>query len=288
MGTNRISWLFWVAVGALCVNPRHRHVFPLRSILSGPGRPRGSSRELYFKTDLILGSGKAKAMRASYYVTFSMVGFGAMAVFLLGIGLRGFLTKRPFLFSAKWLLLFMVVVFLGPIVTLIPSPFPFSRPWQFTNWLPILMFPVMAVFFWLQMRGYLAFGITGKSFREGLVAALEKLQLPYEESLSSIRLTSVEADLQVAVQSWMGTGQIRVRQGRHGPLLKKIVQAMNERFRASPVENQYDLLRLLSDPGDFCFHRDNGPGVAPRSALTPPEICALNLPAKLLPQTDFP
>ena len=175
-------------------------------------------------------------MRASYYVTFSMVGLGAVAVFLLGIGLRGLLTKRPFLFSAKWLLLFMVVVFLGPIVTLIPSPFPFSRPLQFTNWLPILMFPVMAVFFWLQMRGYLAFGITGKSFREGLVAALEKLQLPYEESLSSIRLTSVEADLQVAVQSWMGTGQIRVRQGRHGPLLKKIVQAMNERFRASPVE----------------------------------------------------
>ena len=46
-------------------------------------------------------------MRASYYVTFSMVGLGAMAVFLLGIGLRGFLTKRPFLFSAKWLLLIM-------------------------------------------------------------------------------------------------------------------------------------------------------------------------------------
>ena len=192
-------------------------------------------------------------MRASYYVTFSMVGLGAMAVFLLGIGLRGFLTKRPFLFSASWLLLFMVVGFLGPIVTLIPSPFPFSRPLQFTNWLPILMFPVMAVFFWLQMRGYLAFGITGKSFREGLVAALEKLQLPYEESLSSIRLTSVEADLQVAVQSWMGTGQIRVRQGRHGPLLKKIVQAMNERFRASPVESNMISCVFFLILGIFAF-----------------------------------
>ena len=192
-------------------------------------------------------------MRASYYVTFSMVGLGAMAVFLLGIGLRGFLTKRPFLFSAKWLLLIMVVVFLGPIVTLIPSPFPFSRPLQFTNWLPILMFPVMAVFFWLQMRGYLAFGITGKSFREGLVAALEKLQLPYEESLSSIRLTSVEVDLQVAVQSWMGTGQIRVRQGRHGPLLKKIVQAMNERFRASPVETNMISCVFFLVLGIFAF-----------------------------------
>ena len=98
------------------------------------------------------------------------------------------------------------------------------------------MFPVMAVFFWLQMKGYLAFAVTGKSFRDGLLAALDKLQLPYEETLSSIRLTSVEADLQVAVQSWIGTGQIKVRPGRHGPLLKKIVQAMKEHFRTAAVE----------------------------------------------------
>ena len=72
---------------------------------------------------------------------------------------------------------------------------------------------------------------SGKSFRSGLLAALEKLQLPYEESLSSIRLTSVEADLQVAVQSWMGTGQIKVRQAGHRPLLKRIVNGMNDCFR---------------------------------------------------------
>ena len=175
-------------------------------------------------------------MRASDYMIYPMVGVGAMAVFLLVIGLRGLLTKRPFLFSARWLLLFMVVIFLGPMAMLIRGPFLFSGPLQFMDWLPVLMFPVMAVFFWLQMRGYMAFGITGKSFRDGLLAALEKLQLPYEESLSSIRLTLVEADLQVAVQSWMGTSQIKVRPGRHGPLLKKIVQAMNEHFRTSPVE----------------------------------------------------
>ena len=60
--------------------------------------------------------------------------------------------------------------------------------------------------------------------------------MPYEESLSSIRLTSVEADLQVAIQSWMGTGQIKVRQVRHRALLKEIVQVMNDYFRTSPVE----------------------------------------------------
>ena len=162
--------------------------------------------------------------------------FGVVGVFILAIGLQGLVTKRPLLFSARWSLLFVLVMFLGPLVTVLPRPFLSSRPLQMMDWLPLLMFPIIAVVFWLQMKGYLAFAVTGKSFRDGLLAALEKLQLPFEESLSSIRLTSVEAELQVAIQSWMGSGQIKVRPGRHGHLLKKIVRAMNEHFRTSPVE----------------------------------------------------
>ena len=172
--------------------------------------------------------GRARAMRSSFHP----IMFGVMAVLLLTFGLRGLLTKRPFLFPARWLFVFVMIMLLGPVMTLIP----FSWPSQTMDWLPFLMLPVMAVFLWLQMKGYLAVAVTGKSFRDGLLAALEKLQLPYEESLSSIRLTSVGADLQVAVQSWMGNGQIKVRPGRHGPLLKKIVQAMKEHFRTAAVE----------------------------------------------------
>ncbi len=34
----------------------------------------------------------------------------------------------------------------------------------------------------------------------------------------------------------MGSAQIKVRPGRHGPLLEKIVQAMKEHFRHAAVE----------------------------------------------------
>ena len=180
--------------------------------------------------------GRTRTMRDSFDMIYPAVMFGAMGVFILVIGLRGLVTKRPFLFSARWFLLFFLVMFLGPLVTFLPRPFLSSRPLQMMDWLPLLMFPIIAVVFWLQMKGYLAFAVTGKSFRDGLLAALEKLQLPYEESLSSIRLTSVEAEMQVAIQSWMGSGQIKVRPGRHGPLLKKIVQAMKEHFRTAAVE----------------------------------------------------
>ena len=164
--------------------------------------------------------------------SFSPVVFGVIAVLCMTIGLRGLLTKRPFLFPARWLLLFVMAMFLGPMATLIP----FSWPSQIMEWIPFLMFPILAVFMWIQFKGYLAFGVTERSFREGLLAALEKLQLPYEESLSSIRLTSLGVDLQVAIQSWMGSGQIKVGKGHHALLLKEIVQAMHKYFRTTAVE----------------------------------------------------
>ena len=198
----------------------------------------GSTRRLDFEamalraglSDPDARGGGAGAMRSSFYRM--AVVFSVMAVLFLAIGLRGLLTKRPFLFPARWLYVFLMMVFLAPVMTL----FPLSWPSETMDWIPFLMLPIMAVFFWLQMKGYLAFGVTERSFREGLLAALEKLQLPYEESLSSIRLTSLGVDLQVAVQSWMGSGQIKARKGRHGPLLNEIVQAMHKHFRTSAVE----------------------------------------------------
>ncbi len=172
--------------------------------------------------------GRAGAMSSPFYP----IVFGVMGVLLSTIGLRGLVTKRPFLFPARWLFVFVMTVFLGPMASLSS----FSRPSQTMDWIPFLMFPILAVFMWIQLKGYLALGVTERSFREGLLAALEKLQLPYEESLSSIRLTSLGVDLQVAIQSWMGSGQIKVRKGRHGPLLKEIVQAMHKYFRTSAVE----------------------------------------------------
>ena len=71
------------------------------------------------------------------------------------------------------------------------------------------------------------------------MAALQKLQLPYEESLSVIRLTSVDIDLQIAVQSWMGTGAIKVKQRAHRHRLKEIVYVMNDYFRTSTVSTNF-------------------------------------------------
>lgn len=168
-----------------------------------------------------------------YSVLFPII-FGIMAVFFVGIGIRAILTKRPFLVSNRWLLSMFVVVLVPSIVLSLKS-----FPGEIMNWTSSLLLVVVLVMMWYQLKGYVAYAVTDTSFREALIAALQKLQMPYEESLSVIRLTSVNADLQVAVQSWMGTGTIKVKQRAHRSVLKEIVPIMNEYYRTSAVSTNF-------------------------------------------------
>ncbi len=170
-------------------------------------------------------------MQLDFYDLMFPILLGIMAIFFLTIGLRGILTKRPFLISNRWWLSIMFVVFI-PIILL---SFSLSSPGSVNamNWVIPLLLGLLLLRRWFQLRGYTAYGVTDTSFRDALLAALQKLQLPYEESLSVIRLTSVETDLQVSVQSWMGTGIIKVKQRAHQPVLKEVVNEMNEYFRIS-------------------------------------------------------
>ena len=168
-----------------------------------------------------------------YSVLFPIL-YGIMAIFFFGIGIRAILSKRPFLVSNRWMLSVMFVVF-------IPVIFQFAlRPLDgIMGWTHPILFGMILVMMWYQLKGYVAYAVTDTSFRVALVAALQKLQLPYEESLSVIRLTSVNADLQVAVQSWIGTGTIKVKQREHRAVLREVVKAMNDYFRTSTVSTNF-------------------------------------------------
>lgn len=100
--------------------------------------------------------------------------------------------------------------------------------------MPVLL-GVVALTLAMTLRGYLAFGVTDVSFREGLIATLAELQLPYEESLATMRLPSEGIELQVAVASWMGTAQLKAKQRGHRRLLGKIAHGMNAYYRHTKV-----------------------------------------------------
>lgn len=86
------------------------------------------------------------------------------------------------------------------------------------------------------MKGYMAIGISDDSFRQALHFSLTKNNLPFEEQLSTITLTSIDANLQVAIQSWVGTGQIKFKKSGDPKILSEIVTGINQYYSENDIK----------------------------------------------------
>lgn len=165
-------------------------------------------------------------------------------LYITGIGIWGLLKKRPLVFSARQL---MWVLFLAYVPGLIQSFLPlftwrsstFSSFNWFTVFMPFIQVALMSLLvfiFWRQMTGYLVFGVSDDTFRDALLSALNKLNLPFQERLSKVKLTSLEADLYAVVAEWMGSAQIRIKQPQHTQRVRDIAKAMNDYYATVPVK----------------------------------------------------
>ncbi|MGO9120822.1 MAG: hypothetical protein ACLQPD_24830 [Desulfomonilaceae bacterium] len=160
------------------------------------------------------------------------LGFATIALYFIVIGLRGIFFRKPFVISWRWFVIPYGLAFgaaLPPFIGLLGMG---GGTLGIVLWLYPATFILIGVFLYIAMRGYTAFGTTDVSFREGLLASLERLSLPYEEKLSAVRLPTIEADLQVAVQSWLGTAQLKMKQRKFSGVLSDIVKGMNECYQS--------------------------------------------------------
>ena len=159
----------------------------------------------------------------------SMVVFPIMALICWGFALKVLIARRPFLFNGNWSLGFVALGFSPSLITLITR-----ITWDmFSNFVVMggalvsfLIYAVALFFFSKLTKGYVAMGITDDSLRTALHAALQELEIAFEETLTHIKLTSLDVDLQVSVHSWMGTAQFRVKQAKGKPILKEITKAI--------------------------------------------------------------
>ena len=191
-------------------------------------------------------------MTAFFYIKLlSLITIAVIAVPFLVVAIRGFKTRRPFLFSLRWVSLTILVWAVSLMLTAVIVFFSVtsSSP-SFSMISSALLLSVCATLVGVCsvligcMKGYAAFGTPYAQFREALMATLEELELSYEEPLSKrrptsllskrhIKLTSIEADLQIS--TWLGAVHIAVKQAKKYPLLTEISSRMNRRFDVSSL-----------------------------------------------------
>lgn len=172
-----------------------------------------------------------------------MIAFG---VYVFGIGLWGLTKKRPLVFPARQLMWFILAMYVPATIQSFVPFFTFSGRsessifnsgfWIFFPVFQVVMMVLLIYVFWRQMTGYMIFGVSDDTFRNALTSALNKLNLPFQETISKIKLTGIDADLQAAVAAWMGTAQIRIKQREHVHYTKEIANAMDEYYKANAVK----------------------------------------------------
>ncbi len=162
---------------------------------------------------------------------------------MFSVGLWGIVKRRPLLFPARQMMWFLIPLFIPGLVR---SYIPLFTSWEYdlltVAILPIIMTAMMILLvfvYWRQMTGYMVLGVYDETFRDALINALNKLAFPFQESISKIKLTSLDADLQAAVAAWVGTAQIRIKQREYAHYTKDIAAAMTDYYKDYPVKVNY-------------------------------------------------
>ena len=165
----------------------------------------------------------------------------AFCGFILRIGILGLRHQRPLIVPARQFVWFFMVVFGVGVIQMWAPLLEFGAVDWFSVGFPLFqtaMFVLMVWVIYKQMVGRIIFGVSEDLFRDALIHALDKLSLPYKETISKIRLTELGVDLQVAVASWMGTAQIRAKQAEHRHHADHIMDQIELYFAKTPVTIQ--------------------------------------------------
>ena len=83
------------------------------------------------------------------------------------------------------------------------------------------------------MKGYMAFAISDTYFREALLASATSLGFSIEETMSHLRIKETGQEMQVAIQGWMGTAQLKST-GKGSNAVRQIAEGMIKYFQSTP------------------------------------------------------
>ena len=163
--------------------------------------------------------------------------FAIMAFFFLFIGIKVVMSRRPLFMPSKYFFAFLVLAF-SPQFGITADLF-FKDPPSKLRLLFLLspiLFVCLLVYFWILMKGYMAIGVSDDSFREAIHFSLKRINQPFDENLSAIKLTAINAKLQIAIQSWTGSAQLRLKQSKDTKLLSEIIAGINEYYDKNNIK----------------------------------------------------
>ena len=131
-----------------------------------------------------------------------------MALCFIFIGGKIMITKKPIIYNSKWMFMLIFICYVPIIFYHLKEAYPFDKSTFSDFSSPFILF-LFLVYLWFVLKGYSLLGVKSDSFRNALVYALQKSDIKYTETFNKIILTDYNSAINIGMQSWMGTGQLR-------------------------------------------------------------------------------
>jgi len=157
-----------------------------------------------------------------------------MALSFFGLALKTLISKKPMIFASRWMFAFVLLAFLPSMF----NPFLFKHPSLLSVVNP-LMFAVVLVFMWIQMKGYMVFGVSDAYVREALLDSIKTIGFTPVETMSRLQIKETGEEFQVAIQGWVGTAVFKPVGKSTTKTTRDIALAMNNYFRTTPGKMNY-------------------------------------------------
>jgi hypothetical protein len=162
-----------------------------------------------------------------------------IGVFFIFVALKTLIGRRPLLLSSRYLFAVMCLAFLPTIANSIVMGLSSSQSFSKILWMNPLIFLMLLAFFWIQMKGYMAFAISDVYFRDALLASAKSLGYSIEETMSCLKIKETGHEMQVAIQGWIGTAQLKSTAKESNDAVRQIADGMTKYFQSTPGKMNY-------------------------------------------------
>lgn len=170
-------------------------------------------------------------MNTHYFIPFMLI----VGFFLLYIGLKIIIGKKPIIMNSKWLLIMLIILYIPLLIIPIGIDFVNSDLDYFETSLALILFIVLVVFIRRALNGYQLIGINGDTFQECLSHSLDNLNIEYEEKLNKIIIPNNDLTILCSMQSWSGQAQVQFKGNKDKEFINSLIKEIKRYMKSNEI-----------------------------------------------------
>ena len=170
-------------------------------------------------------------MSTFYHIPILMI----LGLFLLFIGLKVIIGKKPIITNSKYLLFLILITFVSMLIFPNLDGFLKGDFDYFKTGASIIILILFLVYMFKFFNGYLLIGLDDEAFRKCISQSLDNLGIEFKEDFSKIVIDKYEITIHCTIQSWIGQAQIQFKGRVNKKFISSLIDELNKNINSTEI-----------------------------------------------------